>query len=307
MGTGPDGRAVRKHVTAPTQAAVTRKVKDLEKLRSEGGVASLSARVSLGAYLRRWIAVRVHLGRVRPKTIEGYRTDLRRIEASIGHVRLDRLSVQNIEFLWSTMVTDGVLASVQHCRRTLDAALSDAVAQGLIPRNPVRLATTPRYSPSEIQPYALDEMAALLDAAAGSRNAVRWTLALALGLRRGEALGLQWADVDLDAGTLTIRRQLQRVPWEHGCSDSNKCGPAPECPLRYGGGLRTSEPKSDAGRRTVAMPDPLTAELRAHWAAQAAERLAAPLWVDGDWVIATEVGQPIDPRNDVRNFQAALS
>jgi site-specific recombinase XerD len=51
------------------------------------------------------------------------------------------------------------------------------------------------------------------------------------------------------------------------------------------------------------MPDPLTAELRAHRAAQAAERLAAPLWVDGDWVIATEIGQPIDPRNDVRNFK----
>ena len=192
---------------------------------------------------------------------------------------------------------------MQHCRRTLDAALSDAVEQGLIPRNPVRLATTPRYSPSEIQPYTLEEMAALLAAAAGTRNAVRWTLALALGLRRGEALGLRWADVDLDAGTLTIRRQLQRVPWEHGCSNPVSCGPAPECPFRHGGGLRTSEPKSAAGRRTVAMPDPLTTELRAHWATQAAERLAAPTWVDGDWVIATEIGQPIDPRNDVRSFK----
>jgi integrase len=198
---------VRKHVTAPTQAGVTRKVKSLEKLRAEGGVASLSARVSLGAYLRDWIDLPVNLGRVRPKTVEGYRTDLRRIEATIGHNRIDRLSIQNIEYLWSTMVTEGVLASVQHCRRTLDAALSDAVAQGLILRNPVRLATTPRYSPSEIQPYTLDAMAALLDAASGTRNAVRWTLALALGLRRGEALGLQWADVDLDAGT---RRQRRR-------------------------------------------------------------------------------------------------
>ncbi len=187
----------------------------------------MSARVSLGVYLRDWIAVRVNLGRVRPKTVEGYRTDLRRIEATIGHVRLDRLSIQNIEYLWSTMVAEGVLASVQHCRRTLDAALSDAVEQGLIPRNPVRLATTPRYSPSEIQPYTLEEMAALLAAAAGTRNAVRWTLALALGLRRGEALGLRWADVDLDAGTLTIRRQLQRVPWEHGCSEPRQLWSCP--------------------------------------------------------------------------------
>jgi integrase len=138
----------------------------------------------------------------------------------------------------------------------------------------VRLASTPRYCPSAIEPYTLDEMAARLHAAPGKRNAVRWTLALALGLRRGEALGLQWADIDLDADTLIICRQLQRVPWEHGCSYPVKCGPAPDCPLRSGGGLRTLEPKSAASRRTVAMPHPLTAELRVHRVAQAAERFA---------------------------------
>jgi integrase len=303
LGVGPDGLPVRKHVVGSTQAAVVRKVKELEKIRAEGGGATISGRITLSPYLRDWITARVNLGRVRPRTIEGYRTDLRRIDATIGHIRLDRLSPRNVEYLWSTMVADDVLASVQHCRRTLDAALSEAVKQGLIPRNPVRLATTPRYTPSAIEPYTLGEMAALLSAAAGTRNGVRWTLALALGLRRGEALGLQWQDVDLDAGTLTIRRQLQRIPWEHGCSHPAKCGPAPDCTLRYGGGLRSSEPKSLAGRRTLAMPDPLTVELRAHRAAQAAERLAAPAWVDGDWVLATELGQPIDPRNDVRAFK----
>jgi integrase len=202
------------------------------------------------------------------------------------------------------MVADGVLASVQHCKRTLDAALSDAVDQGLIGRNPVSLATTPRYSPRLIQPYSLDQMAALLSAACGSRNAVRWTLALALGLRRGEALGLSWSDIDVDAGTLTVRRQLQRVPWEHGCADPAACGRAPSCPHRFGGGLRSSEPKSDAGQRTLAMPDPLIVELRAHRAAQAAERLAAPVWADGDWVLTNEIGQPLDPRTDGRVFKA---
>ena len=77
-------------------------------------------------------------------------------------MRLDRLSVRNIEYLWSTMVADGVLASVQHCKRTLDAAISNAVEQGLIARDPVSQATTPRYSPSAIEPYSLDEMADLL-------------------------------------------------------------------------------------------------------------------------------------------------
>ena len=152
--------------SGPFLAAVARKVRELEKLQTESGAGSVSARIPLSSYHRGWIDLRVSLGRVRPKAIEGYRTDLRRIEVTIGHIRLDRISRRNIEHLWATMAADGVLASVQHCRRTLDAALSDAVEQGLIPRNPVRLATTPRYEPSEIRPYTLEEMAALLRAPA---------------------------------------------------------------------------------------------------------------------------------------------
>ncbi|MDM4784684.1 tyrosine-type recombinase/integrase [Micromonospora sp. b486] len=51
----------------------------------------------------------------------------------------------------------------------------------------------------------------------GRRNSARWAVALALGLRQGEALGLRWSDVDLDAGTLIVRRGRQRPRWEHGC------------------------------------------------------------------------------------------
>ncbi len=303
MGTGPDGRPVRKHVTANTQTAVARKVRDLEKARAEGARPTINSRIALTQYLEQWIAKKVKLGTVRPKTVEGYRTDLRRVNATIGHIRLVKLHSRNIEHLWEVMVSEGVLASVQHCKRTLDAALSEAVAYGLIARNPVSAAVTPRYQSSEIQPYTLDEMATLLAAARGTRNAVRWTLALALGLRRGEALGLKWEDIDLDSGTLAVRRQLQRVPWEHGCQDPAACSSSAACPQRFGGGLRTSEPKSDAGRRTIAMPESLTAELRAHRRTQASQRLAAPLWADQDWVLTNQIGQPVDPRNDVRAFK----
>lgn len=303
MGDGPDGRSVRRHVRGKTRAAVTQRVRALEKARDEGAGAVLTPRVTLAAYLEDWIDAKVRLAAVRPKTVEGYRTDLARIRSTIGHIQLGKLEARNIEHLWATMVADGVLASVQHCRRTLKAAIADAVSKGLLTRNVVNDAKTPPYHASEIEPYTVEQATALLRAAAGRRNAVRWTLALALGLRRGEVLGLQWPDVDLDEGVLTVRRQLQRVPWEHGCSDPSTCGSAHTCPMRYGGGLRTSEPKSAAGRRIVALPDPLVAELRAHRTAQAAERMAAPAWL-GDWVIATEVGGPIDPRNDARLFTA---
>jgi integrase len=106
--------------------------------------------------------------------------------------------------------------------------------------------------------------------AATRRNGSRWSVALALGLRQGEALGLRWQHVDLDAGTLTIRWQLQRLAWRHGCADPHTCGKdrhhddcppdctshARTCPNRTGGGLRLTELKSEKSRRTIALPPP---------------------------------------------------
>ncbi|MHB1533918.1 MAG: tyrosine-type recombinase/integrase [Acidimicrobiales bacterium] len=263
-----------------------------------------------------WIARREQLGSVRPLTVKGYRTDERNIVSAIGGVRLAKLGPAHIEHLWDSMVAKGL--SVAHCRRTLMAALNDAVDRGLLARNPVKLATTPRSAPERIDPYTVEQTRRLLDAAQHSRNAPRWTVALALGTRQGEVLGLCWDDLDLTAGSLTIRRQLQRIGWRHGCSDPKKCTyvgddgerhatkRGADCPLRWGGGLRVTEPKSDAGRRTVMLPPSLAEELRGHRATQAAEQLASEVWTtgpDGGWVFANEVGGPTDPRADARYFK----
>jgi len=317
MGVGPDGRQDRRHVTGKTQSEVAAKVKSLEKNRDVGAVTT-TGRTVVAVYLSEWIARKEKLRVVRPLTLAGYRTDERHIAAAIGKVRLDRLGPSNIEHLWDHMLTRGL--RIAHCRRTLNAALNDAVKRGLIPRNPVKTADTPRDERTEIVPYAVEEMAALLAAAEGSRNAVRWSLALALGLRQGEVLGLGWDDLDLPSaeggeGSVAVRRQLQRVPWRHGCADPNTClngaGDPPkraaDCPQRWGGGLKVSEPKSDAGRRTLTLPATVTAQLRAHLRAQKAERLASEIWElgpNGGWVFANQAGGPIDPRADAHDFKA---
>lgn len=106
-----------------------------------------------------------------------------------------------------------------------------------------------------------------------------------LGLCQGEVLGLQWSDLHLPNATLTVRRQLQRQVWAHGCADRSLCAKrGADCPYRRGGGLVTAEPKSRAGRRTISLPMPIVAALSAHRQAQLAERLAAKHWVEGDWV-----------------------
>lgn len=115
----------------------------------------------------------------------------------------------------------------------------------------------------------------MLVVAAGRRNGVRWQFGLALGLRQGEALGLQWADADFEQATLTVRRPLQRRTWKHGCQAYPCGGQAWRCPKRHSGGLVVDSPKSATSIRTVASPPVIVAALREHQRSQAAEQAAA--------------------------------
>jgi integrase len=136
-----------------------------------------------------------------------------------------------------------------------------------------------------------------------------------LGLRQGEVLGLQWADLDLTGeGTVTVRRQLQRLGWQHACETPSDCRTVSgtkakrgaDCPQRTGGGLVVRPVKSTAGRRALTLPASLTAELRAHRRTQVAERLSSEIWEEGPgggWLFADEAGGPLDPRADLRAFK----
>ncbi|MGW3603298.1 site-specific integrase [Micromonospora sp. NPDC005161] len=105
-------------------------------------------------------------------------------------------------------------------------------------------------------------------------------------LRQVEVLGLRWEDVDLTAGTLRVRGQLQRDP------DS--------------GGLVFVETKTARSRRTLPLPSTVLAALCHHQQSQAAERLEADRWADPGLVFATSVGTPIHPRNDYRSFREII-
>ena len=66
-------------------------------------------------------------------------------------------------------------------------------------------------------PFTTEEALQILAAAKSHRNAARWSVALAMGLRLGEALGARWADVDLEAGTWRVTQGLQHQAYRHGC------------------------------------------------------------------------------------------
>jgi integrase len=271
----------------------------------------LARQPALDEWMTTWVRGREL--ELRPWTLAGHRSDLRHISASIGHVRIDQLVAEDIEQLWRYMRDSGLSGgTVAHARRTLSAALATAVKRGRIPRNPVAAASTPRYTPAEVVPFAFAEVQAILAAAATKDcHLARWTLALGFGLRQGEALGLQWHDVDFEAGTLAIRRSLCVRTWQHGCG--NTCGRnrGADCPSRHSGGLVAAETKTSSAVRTLSLPPPLLNQLCAGRAVQAAERLAAgELWQPGPgggWVFASSLGRPLHPAADWRAWKELLS
>jgi integrase len=141
----------------------------------------------------------------------------------LGAHKIDRLEPEHLERLYVKMRQGGSgPGNVHFVHRCLRAALNEAVRREKLRRNPASLARLPRHDPEEIEPFTVDEVRRILEAAQQGRNSVRWALALALGLRQSEALGLQWADVDLDGAVIRIRRSRTRPNYVHGCDGS--CG-----------------------------------------------------------------------------------
>ena len=127
----------------------------------------------------------------------------------------------------------------------------------------------------------------LLEVMRGNRLEALYSVALALGLRQGEALGLKWGDIDLDAGILRVRRTAQRIP-HHG--------------------TQLVETKTARSRRTLVLPPVVITALRAHRARQTLERLAAgPAWVDLDLVFPSRRGTLADGPNITHRFRRLLT
>ena len=323
IGIKDDGSPDRRHRKARTEAAVTRKVRELERARDSGHVPGAGRPITVGQWMETWLTT-IAPRRIRRSTLETtYVPKVRnRIIPGLGKHRLDRLTPEHIERFYTRLETEGLApATVLQIHRILSRALKVAMQRGYVARNIATLVDPPSASHDEIEPLTFDEALRIIRLAASRRNGTRWSIALALGLRQGEALGLRWQYVDLDAGTLTVRWQLQRLPWRHGCSDPHACGKdrhrddcppgctrhARVCPQRTGGGLRLTELKSEKSRRTIALPLQLVAALKTHRAIQVHERMiAGSAWRDGDFVWCQPNGRPIGAHADWDEWNALL-
>jgi integrase len=167
--------------------------------------------------------------------------------------------------------------TVGHIHRVLHKSLGQAVRWGLVVRNVADAVDPPKVHRAEMRALNAEEARRLLAAAAGDPLEALYVLALTTGMRQGELLGLHWGDIDLEQGTIQVRRTIGRV---------------------RGKGFVESEPKSASGRRQITLAPSAVEALRRHWDHEFTERLGGGA-VPGpaSLVFCNGLGKPIEPQN----------
>ena len=266
--------------------------KSLDEVRDKLGKAQQQARSGipladeswrLGPYLEHWLENFVKRNR-RPATYNLYEMMVRiYLTPGLGGRALTDLSVVNVQRFFDSRIEAGdSVRKVQVMRTVLSSALTRAVREELIVRNVARLVELPHSQRATIRPWSGDEAKAFLAAAKADPLYAAFVLLIFYGLRRGEALGLRWEDIDFDAGMIKIRQQLQRVRRE----------------------LFVAPVKTTAGKRDLPLLDVVRDALKLQEAQQAADKLAmGSAWADTGLVFTTRTGRPVEPRNLVRSFR----
>ncbi|MYT89986.1 tyrosine-type recombinase/integrase [Streptomyces sp. SID8359] len=278
---------------------------------SNRGLPVATADSTVGDYLTYWLdSVAVH--RLRENTHTRYAACVRlHIIPGLGTKKVARLTAKDVRTFLDRLRTtcqccaQGLDTERERCcaigeccqkplspstvtyvHSVLKSALEHAVREDELPRNIARnvKATAPR--PRRFRPLTATEARRFLDAARGDRLHALYELALRTGLRKGELLGLHWDDLDLNAGTASIRRSLQRTRT---------------------GGLTQLPTKTRASERRIALPTECLHSLNEHKERQDKERETSGAWRDTGLVFTTPTGRPLDPANLTRRFRSFLN
>ena len=326
-----DGRRVRKHAYGWTRREVQNRLDEIRH-QARQGLAILDERQTVGRFLESWLALKQT--QLRPRAHATYELAVRvHLVPGLERVRLARLTPQHVSDWFQAHLAEGASArTIRYARSVLRAALNQAMRWGMVARNSAALTDPPRYRPREMQPLTPEQAKVLLAAVAGHRLRALVSVGLALGLRLGEALGLMWEAIDLDAGLLTVRQALERSGGDAVARRRlnaerrdllTKLRAADDRATRrelrqalvetrtrlkaVQSTLHFVEPKSARSRRTITLPDVAATALREHRRSQLEERLAAGgRWRDTGLVLTTTIGTPLDPRNADREFKAIL-
>ena len=282
LGYNERGKLVRKVVTAKTRAEVVKKLRAMQR-QLDDGLPLPDTTITIATLLERWYED-VLRHQVAESAALSYMSVARHhIVPTLGRKKLASLTTSEIDRLLSTKLDSGLAVStVRRIRSVLAQALDQGVRWGLVTRNVATLSRAPRAQRVEGRTLTPEQAHRFLTQLEGHRNEALYALMLSVGLRRGEALGLRWDDLNDHTGVLRVRRQLKRETT----------------------GLVVADTKTTRSRRAINLPAPMLKMLKSHRARQASERLAlGEAWIDSGFVFTTSLGTPIDPRNLLREFK----
>ena len=260
--TARTGGLARRHtVYADTRAEVSAKLRVLREQIGAGIDPSRKNARCVKDALSTWLADVERTKRT--STHERYELVTRHVLKAIGNVRLIDVNADTVRALDEDLMRRGATAAARRSARTsLSAALSIAVREGHMRRNPIADVPPPNHEVERIAPLSASEAGRLVAAAADERLGALYVVAVTAGLRLGELFGLKPEDIDLKRGVVRVCRSLRETPT----------------------GVVEHAPKTAKGRRTVALTPTASDALKRHVAA---------IETDATYVFTAEKGGPL--------------
>lgn len=269
-----DGKRRQRYATVrgsyqDAQKALTRLLGELDS-----GTSIEPTSATVAEYVRQWLDSTHEQS---PKTLERYHQLADgQIIPHLGAHKLQKLAPEHIQQWHGTLIGEGLSPrTVGHAHRVLRLVLQCAVKNGTLARNVAAVHAPPKVEETELEILTFDQITDVLTKLEGHALFPIVSLALATGMRRGELLGLQWGDVDLDGGTLRVERSVEETK----------------------AGLRLKSPKTKRGRRNITLPAEAVSVLRQHKVETLKLRLKLEMGNVTPTTRVFGITEPIRPRN----------
>lgn len=280
------GKEIRKSVYGKTKEEVRKKRREL-LVQHEAGQLVNAPNIKFGDWVTDWLAKHAKIS-TELTTWENYVSVAENhIIPALGRIMLSKLTTKHLQDLYAVKMTDGRKrgkgglspTTIRRMHHVCQAALGQAVKQGLLLKNVASAVSLPKMKRAERVPLSAEQVKVFLQAAARERLYAAFYLLLATGMRRGEVLGLKWDDIDLDQGIVKVRRSLRKTNTQK---------------------QQFAEPKTAKSKRALLIGKSAVAVLKEHQERQLAEiEAAGEKYEKHNLVFCREDGHPLYP--DVLN------
>lgn len=282
------GKQIQRSISGKTQKEVAKKLKEATA-SLDAGTYIAPSKMTVGEWLDIW--EKEYLGGIKPATVCAYKATIKNhLKPSLGAIRLDALNAHTIQSFYNTLTTEDTGLSpktVKNIHGVLHKALQQAVLNEYIRSNPTNACTLPRSEKKQIQPLNESQITDFLQAIRGHQFEGLFIVTLFTGMRKAEALGLQWDCVDLTKGTITINKQLQLV--------------------RGGQGEYRLAPTKNSKGRTVTVAPFIVQTLKKVRHTQLINRLRyGECWEDSGFVFTNELGQHLREHTVYVNYKKVV-